>query len=67
MDKFEGLIAVICFGIIATVFTLGISGVMDNERFFKGQRDNDSDMRIYIPSRCRNRRGNNGYDKRMGD
>ena len=31
----------------------------------KGQHDSDSDIRIYIPVRDRNRRGNNGSNKRM--
>ena len=49
--------ALICF-----VFT-GIGVCIGRD--YKGQHDSDSDIRIYIPMRDRNRCGNNGSNKRM--
>lgn len=59
----DGFIAVFGMGFLAgvtlTLIMLGVSYGMDNKR----EHGTDTDMRIYIPSRDRNRSGN----KRMAE
>lgn len=66
MDKGLLLTALLFIGAPIVGLTLILSWVMDDDRFDKGQRDNDSDMRIYIPHRRRDRRGNNRHDQQEG-
>ena len=66
MDKGLLLIALLFIGAPIVGLTLILSWVMDNDRFYKGQCDNDSDIRIYIPHRRGDRRGNNGHDQQEG-
>ena len=49
-------------GLWFAVILIGI-GVIIGGSFSQKQCDNDNSMRIYIPSRCRNRRGNNRRNK----
>lgn len=58
MDKILGIFTTIFVGLPLTVISMLISWVMNNEGRNNEQLNNDSDMRIYVPSRCRNRRGN---------
>lgn len=66
MDKVLGLFTTVFLGIPLVVVTMVICWWMDDERTDKGtdkrQPDNDTDIRIYIPRRCRNRRSNNRSD-----
>lgn len=59
----DGFIAVLgagfLAGIVLTLIMLGVSYGMDNKR----EHGTDTDMRIYVPSRSRNR----GGDKRMAE
>lgn len=55
MDKIIGLIAIICVGALATMFTLVVSGVMDYGNN-KRQRNRDSDLSDCIPDGSGNRR-----------
>lgn len=48
-------------GMISVV--LAYRGTEDDHTNYQGQSDIDNDMRIYIPRRSRNRRGDNGYDQ----
>ena len=66
MDKIMGLFVTIFVGIPIMVVALIISWWMDCERTDKGQPDNDSDLRLYIPSWCRSRRRNNRHDMENG-
>lgn len=51
-------------GITLTLICLGVSYAMDNN---KRQHGTDLDMRVYVPSRLRNRSGNNGRNKQMDE
>lgn len=62
MDKLIGLIAVICVGMLTTLVTFKISEVMDDSSGDTELYDGDSDIHIYVPSRCRHRGGDNGQD-----
>lgn len=62
MDKIVGLCITIFIGIPLMVVSMVISWWMEHERDIEGQPDNDSDVHLYIPSRCRNRRRNNRQD-----
>lgn len=48
------------FGLFSGVIVSVVNFGMDER-----ERDSDNDMRIYVPSRSRNRGGDNGRDKRM--
>ena len=66
MDKIIGLLTVIFVGFPLTIITMIISWGMNHELdngCDQGQLDRDSDIRIYVPSRIRNRRSNNRHDK----
>ena len=65
MDKIIGLFVTVFVGIPMMVVALLISWWMDNERMDKGQYDDDSDVRYYIPSRCRRRGSNNRSNSKM--
>lgn len=62
MDKIVGLCITIFIGIPLMVVSMVISWWMEHERDIEGQPDNDSDVRYYVPSRCRSRRSNNRHD-----
>ena len=61
MDKIIGLFVTIFVGVPLTIVTMIISWWF-NERMDTGQFDNDSDVRIYVPGRCRRRRSDNRHD-----
>ena len=63
MDKLLGIFTTIFVGIPLTVISMLISWVMNNEGRNNEQSDNDNDMRIYVPSRCRDRGSNHRQDK----
>ena len=63
MDIYIGAVTLLICGVFMTGLTLFISWGLDDDRMDKGKHDTDSDTRVYIPSRCRRRRGNNGHDK----
>ena len=59
----------ICMGfLMGAIFTLIIFGlgVLYDHRNNEEQRGNDSDMRVYIPNRHRDRRGDHGQDTQGG-
>ena len=58
MDKLLGIFTTIFVGIPLTVISFLISRYMDDEGRDTEQLNNDNDMRVYVPSRCRDRRGN---------
>lgn len=55
----------ICLAVGALIVFVSIGIGVSYGRCDKGQHDSDSDIRIYIPMRDRNRCGNNGSNKRM--
>lgn len=57
MDKLLGIFTTIFVGIPLTVISFLISRYMDDDRCDKATHDDDSDVRTYVPSRCRHRRG----------
>ena len=57
MDKILGIFTTIFVGVPLTVISFLISRSMDDDRCDKATHDDDSDMRTYVPSRCRDRRG----------
>ncbi len=61
----DSIIAVLGMGFLAgvtlTLIMLGVSYALDNKR----QHGTDLDMRIYVPSRDRNRSGNNRRLERL--
>ena len=57
MDKALGIVTVLFVGLPMVVMSLLVSWVMDDERLDKRQPDNDSDIRIYVPSWYWNRGG----------
>ena len=68
MDKGLILGAVIFVWLPIIGFALLISWVMDGDKddgMDKGKSDTDSDLRIYVPSRVRNRGGNKRQDERV--
>ena len=66
MDKALILTVLLMIATPLIVLILGIGWLMDDERFSEGQHDSDNDIRIYVPMRHRNRRGNNRCNK-QGD
>lgn len=66
MDKGLALIVMIVIFLPITILTFVVSWVLDDERVYQRQSDNDNNIRIYVPGRCRNRRRNNGCNKQMG-
>lgn len=55
------------FGVLTAIIFVGIGvcfGRID-KRDNKGELDGDSDIRLYVPSRCGDRRGDNGRDKSL--
>lgn len=73
MDKATALTVLLLIATPLVVITLGIGWLMDDEQdngdnqgTDKGQCNNDSDIRVYVPMRRRNRRGNNGRDQQEG-
>ena len=57
MDKILGVFTTIFVGVPLTVISFLISRSFDNEGRDTEQLNDDSDMRTYVPSRCRRRRG----------
>lgn len=59
----DSIVAILGVGFLAgvtlTLIMLGVSYAMDNKR----QRRDDTDVRLYIPSRDRDRGGNNGRNQ----
>jgi len=66
MDKIVGLCITIFVGLPLTIVSMVISWWMDDDRdiqgLYTGEHGMDSDVRIYVPVRCRNRRRNNRHD-----
>lgn len=62
MDIYLGVITLLICGGLMTGLTLLISWGFDDDT---GNHDTDNDLRLYVPSRCRGRRGNNGRDKEV--
>lgn len=66
MDKIIGLLTVIFVGLPLTIVSMVISWWLDDDRDIQGlytrEHGMDSDVRIYVPVRRRNRRRNNGHD-----
>ena len=67
MDKILGILTTIFVGIPLTVISFLISRYMDDEGRDTEQLNNDNDMRIYVPSRCRDRRGNQRRIKQVDE
>lgn len=63
MDKIIGVGWLMAIGTFLTAGCLALGWLMDDERTDKRQSDDDYNMRIYVPCRCRHRRGNNGRNK----
>ena len=63
MGKLLGIFTTIFVGVPLTVISFLIARYMDDDRRNNEQSDNDNDMRVYVPSRCRDRRGNHRHDK----
>ena len=64
MDKFFGVLFVIVVGSPLIIITLAISWALRDERMDERQSDDDSDVRIYIPSWIWSRRSDHGHDKK---
>lgn len=62
MDKIIGVGWLMAIGTFLTVGCLALGWLFDDD-VDKGQSDDDYNMRIYVPHRCRHRRGNNGRNK----
>ena len=64
----DSIVAILGMGFIAgvtlTLICLGVSYGVDKDNS-KRQHDIDLDMRVYVPSRLRNRSGNNGRLERL--
>lgn len=58
MDKLLGIFTTIFVGVPLTVISFLISRYMDDEGCNNTALPDDSDVRTYVPSRCRHRRGN---------
>ena len=67
MDKILGILTTIFVGIPLTVISFLISRYFDDERCDTEQPTNDNDMRVYVPSRCRDRRGNQRRIKQVDE
>jgi len=65
MDKILGIFTTIFIGVPLTVISFLISRYMDDEGRDTEQLNNDNDMRVYVPSRCRDRRSNNRRIKQV--
>lgn len=64
MDKFLGLLMVLGIGVPLITISFLISWVMDNEDDDKREFCDDSDTRLYFPSKCRGDRGDRVRDER---
>ena len=64
MDKFLGLLMVLGIGVPLITISFLIIWVMDNEDDDKREFCDDSDTRLYIPSKCRRDRGDRVRDER---
>ena len=63
MDKTIMLAGLIFISLPVVVLTLMIGMIMNDDRNNKGQSDIDLDMRLYIPSWCRDRSSNHRCNK----
>ena len=65
MDKALGIVTLLFVGFPLVILTLAIGGIMDDrsKRHTNSTLSDDSDLRIYIPVRDRDRRSGNRYDK----
>lgn len=66
-NKAIEMIMMLIVGLILTSLTLLIGKEMDDdvENTDQGKHNNDCDLRIYVPNRCRYRRGNNRQDQQL--
>lgn len=65
MDKILGIFTTIFVGIPLTVISFLISRYMDDDGHNQTTLPDDSDVRTYVPSRCRNRSCDNRHDKQV--
>lgn len=65
MDKLLGIFTTIFVGVPLTVISFLISRYMDDDGRNNEQSAIDLDMRVYVPSRCRDRRGNHRRIKQV--
>lgn len=65
MTEFEIFGLGVVMGAIGLTILLGIGAWID-DGLVKRKYDGDSDVRVYVPSRDRDRSGDNGLDKSMG-
>ena len=63
MDKVLGIFTLLFVGVPLVVMSLLISWGLDDDRRDTTALRGDFDVRLYVPCRCRRRRGNNGLDK----
>ena len=66
MDKILGLFTALFVGIPLIIISMLICWVMNDERRNTKQSAIDLDMRVYVPSWNRDRRGRNGHDLQNG-
>lgn len=66
MDKILGLFTALFVGIPLIIISMLICWGMDDERCNNKQSGTDLDMRFYVPSWDRDRRGRNGHDLQNG-
>ena len=66
MDKILGIFTTIFVGLPLTVISMVFSWVMNDEGRNNKQSAIDLDMRVYVPSWDRDRRGRNGHDLQNG-
>ena len=68
MDKILGVFTTIFVGVPLTVISFLISWVYDNDTGVdKTELLDDSDVRTYVPMRCRRRRGGNRRIKQVDE
>ena len=65
MDKILGVFTAIFVGIPLTIISFLISWGMNDDRCDKTTLRDDSDMRVYVPVRCRSRGRNNRRIKQV--
>ena len=65
MDKLLGIFTTIFVGVPLTVISFLISRYMDDDGHNKTALPDDSDVRTYVPSRCRDRGSNHRSIKQV--
>ena len=63
MDKILGVFTTIFVGIPLTIISFVISWGLNDDRCDKTTLRDDSDMRVYVPVRCRSRRRDHRRNK----